>query len=318
MNPANPATTSIAGSRIVVTGAGGQLGGYLCAHIRAQGATVIGLGRSRRHQADRSVDITDRVATSKAIGEARPDIVIHAAAYTDVDGCERDPLTAEAINISGSVNVGLAAKSAGAHLVAVSTDFVFDGTRPPYAEDATTNPISVYGRTKCEAERKLLEMSPEVAIARTAWLYGGPGKHFPRTVLNILRTRGSIEVVDDETGSPTFAGDLARALVALSVTRASGVFHLVNEGSVTRFDFGKAVARASGFEPTQIRAVSTAQFLTKVNLPAKRPPNSTLVNYRAAAIGVTLRPWTEALADYAPHLAYELGTLTQPTGATTA
>ncbi len=143
-------------------------------------------------------------------------------------------------------------------------------------------------------------------MARTAWLYGGAGKHFPRTVLTVLRDRGGIEVVDDEFGSPTYAGDLAEALVQLAIRRGEGIFHLVNEGRASRFALARETAAIAGFDPEQVRPISTTAFLERFPLPARRPADSTLRNQRAAALGVRLRDWREAIREYVPVLAAEL------------
>ena len=176
----------------------------------------------------------------------------------------------------------------------------------PYAEDALPAPISAYGRSKLQAEGAVLEADPTFAVARTAWLYGGAGKHFPRTVLTVLRDRGGIDVVDDEFGSPTYAADLADALVQLAIARGSGMFHLVNEGRASRFTLAREIARLAGFDPELVRPISTTEFLERFPLPARRPPDSTLNNLRAAALEITLRDWRQAVRDYAPVLAAEL------------
>src|SRR5579884_4270672 len=298
----------LTGQRVLVTGAAGQLGGYLRPALLAAGADVIGLDSRAGAGADRVVDITEADATREAIVAARPHAVIHGAAYTDVDGCERDPALATAVNATGTANVAAAARAAGAYLVAVGTDFVFPGDGgAPYAEDAPPAPVSVYGASKLAGERAVLAADPTFAVARTAWLYGGAGKHFPRTVLTVLRDRGGMEVVDDEAGSPTFAGDLAAALVQLVAARDAGVFHLVNEGRASRYELARSVAAAAGLDPDLVAPTTTAAFLAKYPLPEKRPPDSTLANTRAAALGIRLRPWRDAVAAYVPHLAGELG-----------
>jgi dTDP-4-dehydrorhamnose reductase len=300
-------TSPFQGQRVLVTGAAGQLGRYLRHALQEQGATTIGLGAHAADCIDITADITDAIALETALANARPDAVIHAAAYTDVDGCERDPARAEAVNSNGSRHVAAAARAAGAYVIAVSTDFVFSGDGgAPYAEEATPGPLSVYGRSKLAGEEAVLALDSGFAVARTAWLYGGPGKHFPRTVLTLLRDRGSMEVVDDEAGSPTFAGDLATAVVSLLAVRGAGIFHLVNSGRSTRFGLAQEVAKAAGFDPGLIISTTTAAFLAKSPLPARRPADSTLANCRAAALGITLRPWSDAVADYVPRLAAEL------------
>ncbi len=293
---------------MLVTGAAGQLGGYLLPELRRSGATVSALGARPGEGIDLAVDLADREAAHRAIDGAAPDVVIHGAACTDVDGIERDPALGILANARASRHVAEAAWNTGAYLVAVSTDMVFPGDGgAPYAEDAPTGPISEYGVSKLEAEHAVFEIDPKFAVARTAWLYGGRGKHFPRTVLKVLRDQGGIDVVADEFGSPTYAADLARALVLLAAERGSGVFHLVNEGRASRYDLARATAELAGFDPEGVRPVSTKEFLAKYPLPAKRPPDSTLVNRRGAAKGIILRGWREALAAYAPMLAAEIG-----------
>jgi dTDP-4-dehydrorhamnose reductase len=293
---------------VAVTGAGGQLGGYLVPALRAAGADVIGLGHGPGPNVDVAVDITDTAAVRAAIRDARPDVVIHGAAWTDVDGCERDPDKADAANAAGSRHVAEATRKVGAYLLAVGTDFVFPGdSGAPYGEEAEPRPVSVYGASKLAGERAVLEADPSFAVARTAWVYGGAGKHFPRTVLTVLRDRGGMEAVEDEAGNPTFAGDLADALVLLAAVRGGGVFHLTNAGRTTRFELARAVAAAAGFDPALVIPTTTAAFLAKYPLPAKRPADSTLANTRAAGLGIVPRHWQAAVTAYAPRLAAELG-----------
>jgi dTDP-4-dehydrorhamnose reductase len=295
------------GQRVVVTGAGGQLGRFLVPAVHRSGATVIAFGSRPDAGIDVAVDLAEREAAIDALREAKPHVVIHAAACTDVDGIEREPQRGERSNARATQNVVDAAKDAGAYLVAVSTDMVFpgdDGT--PYAEDAPTSPISAYGWSKLMAERAVLEAGSGFAVARTAWLYGGAGKHFPRTVLTVLRDRGGMEVVDDEFGSPTYAGDLAEALVQLAMQRGEGIFHLVNEGRASRLTLARETARIAGLDPERLRPISTQAFLERFPLPARRPADSTLRNLRAAALGISLRDWRDAAKEYVPVLAAEL------------
>jgi dTDP-4-dehydrorhamnose reductase len=292
---------------VLVTGAGGQLGRYLRQVLTTAGHEVVGLGREGGAGVDLAADIRDPAAVVKAIESATPDAIIHAAAYTDVDGCERDPDLAHAVNGRGSEHVAAAAAERGIWLIGVSTDFVFPGDGgAPYGEDATPNPVSVYGASKLAGERAVLAASPAFAVARTAWVFGGQGKHFPRTVLAMLAKHGRMEVVDDETGSPTFAGDLAEALLALLPHRPSGVYHLTNEGETSRFELARRVASAAGADPELVTPTSTETFLAKYPLPARRPARSTLANTRAAALGVRLPPWQDAVDRYVPTLAAEL------------
>jgi dTDP-4-dehydrorhamnose reductase len=296
------------GQRVLVTGAVGQLGHYLVPAVKATGGKVIASGRAPAPEIHVAADLADADEAVRLIVSSAPDIIIHAAACTDVDGIECEPEHGERGNALATANLAAAAREAGVYLLAVSTDMVFPGDGgAPYAEEAPTSPISAYGASKLKAERAVLGTDPAFGVARTAWLYGGAGKHFPRTVLTVLRDRGGIDVVDDEVGSPTFAGDLAEALVAVAARRGSGIFHLVNAGSASRFELAGETARFAGLDPETVRPISTAAFLDRYPLPARRPADSTLRNVRAAAIGVVLRDWRAALASYVPDLARELG-----------
>ena len=297
----------MSGQRVVITGAAGQLGRFLVPAARRAGATVIAFGSRSGDGIDVVIDLAEREAVTQALQDVEPDVVIHAAACTDVDGIEREPWRGERSNGRATRNVADAAKAAGAYVIAVSTDMVFHGDGgAPYDEAAPTAPVSEYGRSKLMAEHAVLDASSRFAVARTAWLYGGAGKHFPRTVLTVLRDQGRMEVVDDEFGSPTFAGDLADALVQLAVRRGEGIFHLVNAGRASRFTLAREAARLAGLNPEHVAPVSTETFLTRFPLPARRPADSTLRNLRATALGIELRDWREAMAEYVPVLSREL------------
>ncbi len=301
-------SSDLSGQRVLVTGASGQLGHYLRAQLPAAGATVITTGRQVAPGVDHAADLADAGSVTALLTAVQPDVIIHAAACTDVDGIEREPDRGRLGNEVATRNLAEAAAAQGVYLLAVSTDMVFPGDGgAPYAEEAATGPISVYGASKLAAEESVRSASPAFGIGRTAWLYGGAGKHFPRTVLNVLRDRGGMEVVDDESGSPTFAGDLAAALIQAAALRAHGILHLANDGGTSRFGLAQETARLAGLSPASVRPISTAEFLARYPLPAARPADSRLANIRAASLGVTLRPWSAALADYVPHLAAELG-----------
>jgi dTDP-4-dehydrorhamnose reductase len=276
--------------------------------LRGAGAEAIGLGAHEGAGVDRVVDITDPRAVTATMADCRPDVVIHAAAYTDVDGCERDPARAFAVNADGSRYVAEAATQVGAYCLAIGTDFVFSGrSGAPYAEDAEPDPISVYGASKLAGERAVLATDPSFAVARTAWVWGGTGKHFPRTVLTVLRDRGEMEVVQDEVGNPTHAEDLAEALIRLATLHGAGIFHLTNEGTVSRYAFARAIAAAAGLDPETVRPTTSDAFRQKYPQPARRPADSSLRNSRAAARGIDLQPWPETLREYIPGTAAELG-----------
>ncbi len=291
------------GERVLVIGAGGQLGRYLCTELQDAGYDVIGLGHAAGDGIDAAVDISHASAVRDVFADNQPDAVIHAAAYTDVDGCEKNPDRANQVNHLGSKNIAEASTRAGAWLVAIGTDFVFSGeSNERYAEDAEVGPISVYGQSKLDGERAVLASGDSFAVARTSWVFGGEGKHFPRTVVSMLQDRGAMSVVDDEVSSPTYAGDLARALVALIPLRPSGVLHLSNEGVVSRYQFAREVARIAGLDPGAVTPTSTAEFLAKYPLLAKRPAFSALANRRAAAMGVRLPAWEDAVSRYIPRM----------------
>lgn len=305
--PENGTLSGLAGRRVLVTGAGGQVGGFLVPMLTACGAEVRGLGTRPGSYVDHVVDIRDQPAVQRVVAESDPDAIIHAAAYTDVDGGERNPEQAKAVNAEGSANVAAAAVNVGAHLLAISTDFVFAGDGgAPYEEDAAPNPISVYGSSKLAGERAVLEANPGFAVIRTAWVWGGAGKHFPRTVLTVLQSRGAMEVVDDEAGCPTHAGDLALGIIRLLAAGASGIYHLAGNGRTTRFELARAVAAAGGMDPATVTPTTTGAFLAKYPLPALRPADSTLANVRAAELGIALPPWQDAVQRAVPDLANDL------------
>lgn len=298
----------LAGRRVLVTGAGGQLGSALRLALAGAGAVVVGLGARPATGVDVVADITDAAGVRRAVDAAAPAAVIHAAAWTDVDGAERDPERANLVNGEGSRHVAAAARAIGARVMAVGSDYVFSGGGgAPYGEDAVPDPISAYGRSKLFGERAVLAVDPSFTVARTAWLWGGSGKHFPRTVLTVLRDRGGMEVVTDEAGSPTHVTDLATALVGLLAAGGSGIYHLAGEGRATRWELARAVAEAAGLDPEAIRPTTTAAFLAKYPLPASRPADSELTNQRGEALNIRLPSWRESVATYTPALAAELG-----------
>ncbi|CAA9551419.1 MAG: dTDP-4-dehydrorhamnose reductase [uncultured Thermomicrobiales bacterium] len=292
----------------LITGAGGQLGTYLRQQLAEDGAAFVGIGSRATEGVDYVVDIADSSAVDDVFDVVKPSVVIHGAAYTDVDGCERDPERADAVNHRGARAIAEAAKRTGAYVLAVGTDFVFSGTKgSPYSERSEPDPVSVYGSSKLAGERAVLETDPSFAVARTAWVYGGTGKHFPRTVLGVVASRGKMSVVDDETSCPTFAGDLGAGLIALAAQRPSGIFHLTNEGAVSRYEFARAIMIAAGKDPDLISPISTEEFLAAYPLPAKRPANSALENHRAAELGVRLPDWRASLQAYIPRLVKDMG-----------
>jgi dTDP-4-dehydrorhamnose reductase len=271
--------------KILITGASGQLG--LALQHALPGHELLPLDHAR-------LDVTSSAAVRTAIVDARPDVVIHPAAWTDTAGCERDPERALLVNATGARNVAEAAREAGATLVLVSTNEVFDGEKgAPYDEDDAPNPINAYGRSKLAGEVAVRETLPEHYIVRTSWLYGPGRASFPEKVLQNARQHGKLRLVTDEVASPTLTGDLAAAIAKLIETREFGTYHLANEGKCSRKEWAEEVLRLAGVE-VPIEATTQQAY----GLPFRKPEHSTLANNRALALGITLRPWREALRDH--------------------
>jgi dTDP-4-dehydrorhamnose reductase len=270
--------------RILITGAHGMLGRDLVDAARAAGHEPRGLSRAE-------CDITDELALRRVLDDARPDVVVNCAAWTDVDGAEADEAGALAINATGPGRLAAAATAVGAWTVHVSTDYVFDGgKRTPYLESDPVGPLSAYGRTKLAGERAVAAAAPEAhTIVRTAWLFGVHGRSFPATMLRLAAERDELAVVDDQVGSPTFTGDLAEALVALAADPPTGVIHVAAQGQCSWCEFARAIVAAGGHgDTTRVRAITTAEYPT----PAPRPAFSVLRSERGAP---ELAPWPQGL-----------------------
>ncbi|GAA4473145.1 dTDP-4-dehydrorhamnose reductase [Rhodococcus olei] len=272
-------------TNILVTGAGGQLGTQLTRRA-ADGLPVRGLTSA-------DLDITDPDAVRDAVEPGA--VVLNCAAYTAVDAAETDEAAATAGNVTGPRILAEATARAGARLVHVSTDYVFAGdASAPYDVDAPTGPRTVYGRTKLAGERAVLAADPSAVVVRTAWVYTGTGSDFVATMLRLERDRDTVDVVDDQVGSPTYAGDLADALLELATRpRVRGrVLHATNAGRASWFDLARAVFAGVGADPDRVRPCTTDRFPR----PAPRPAYSVLSPASWAAAGLTpLRPWTAAL-----------------------
>ena len=274
--------------RIFITGHKGQLGQALFQMLREEQISGCDLPE---------LDITDRLAVTAAIAEFSPDVVIHAAAWTDVDGCARDPDKAYLVNGMGTQNVALACAKCDAAMVYISTNEVFDGTASaPYREWDPTHPINPYARSKVAGEWYARNLLNRFYIARTAWLYAPGGRNFsnPKRIIELADERGALSVVADEVGNPTYALDLAEALAALIKTDAYGVYHLVGTGHCSRYEYVREVLRSNGREQVQIEPVSLTDFQRDSTPPAFSP----LANTAAAALGIKLRPWQEAVAEF--------------------
>lgn len=269
----------------MILGASGLLGKELMrAWTRDE---VIGLG-------SRDVDIRDADKVREVVEKSSPEWIVLAAAYTNVDDCENNPDLALAVNRDGAVNVAEAAKRAGARLLFLSSDYVFDGKKTsPYETGDARNPQSVYGRSKAEAEVRLLHVLPECCIARTSWLFGTGGKCFPDTILKLAASRPALDVVNDQRGCPTYAVDLARAIIGLCRNQAVGIVHTTNAGDCSWFEFARAIVKGAGLG-TEIRPVSSQQMAR----PAPRPAYSVLSAKSLQQYGIAPPTWQDALRRY--------------------
>lgn len=271
--------------RVMIIGASGLLGKELVRECRD--ADLIS-------PTSREVDIRKIETIRDAFRKNAPDWIVLAAAYTDVDGCETNVEHAFSVNRDGPVNVAKAAKEAGAQLLFISSDYVFDGTkRTPYETDDRRNPQSVYGQTKAEAEVKLLDLMPECCIVRTSWLFGVGGKCFPDTILKLAAKRPNLDVVNDQRGCPTYAPDLAKAILQLCHKNASGIIHATSAGECSWFEFAEQMVRSAGLV-TAVHPVGSSQFPR----PARRPAYSVLSPRSLHALGIDMPSWRDALSRY--------------------
>jgi dTDP-4-dehydrorhamnose reductase len=271
------------GVRLLITGGAGQLG-----------IDLARLAGSERHHevvaASRAkLDVVDRDSVLATVTSLRPDLVVHAAAWTAVDACEADPSRAWQVNALACRHVAEGARAVGAHLVSVSTDYVFDGTSPrPYHEWDRPNPQSVYGRSKLGGEQEVLRLVPGAAVVRTSWMCGAHGVNMLKTVLRLAAAGGPMRFVDDQRGCPTFTEDLAGMILQLGVGRRAGIYHVTNQGPTTWFQFARDVVAAAGFDPGRVEPITTAELSPP--RPAPRPANSVLDNAALRLSGVPLLP----------------------------
>jgi dTDP-4-dehydrorhamnose reductase len=271
--------------KVMIFGASGLLGQALVREW--SGDEIVALS-------SRDADIRDAKAVQNIVDSKRPDLIVLSAAYTDVDGCESKPDQAFAVNRDGAVNVANAAQQSGARLIFISSDYVFDGKKTvPYEISDPRNPQSVYGRSKAEAEVRLLQVLPDCCIARTSWLFGVGGKCFPDTILKLAATRPTLDVVDDQRGSPTYVVDLARAIAELCRKRARGIVHVNNAGDCTWFEFACEIVKDAGLS-CEVRPVSSQQMAR----PAPRPAYSVLSPASLHQYGIEMPTWQDALQRY--------------------
>lgn len=272
--------------RILITGARGQLGTILQQAFPEDELALIDLPE---------VDITDRAALFAQVDGFRPDAIIHCAAFTNVDECARQPELAYRVNALGTQNVALACRRADAALVHVSTNEVFSGDlRTGYEEWMPPRPRNPYGVSKAAAEAHVRNLLSRFYIVRTAWLFAPGGRNFIHAILRRARETGEVRVVTDEVGSPTYAADLSVAIARLVRSEQYGIYHFTNAGSCSRWAFANEILRQCGLGQVKNIPILSSAY----SRPSTPPPFGVIHNINGAAIGITLRPWQDALASY--------------------
>jgi dTDP-4-dehydrorhamnose reductase len=278
--------------RILITGAQGQLGHALQQALSGEDLILKDLP---------GFDLTHSDSESQIVA-ARPSVILHVGAYTNVDGAEREPDRAMAVNAQGTTFVARAAATLNARLIYLSTDYVFDGTQTtPYREEDVPHPINVYGRSKREGEIAALKECPNTLVVRTAWLYGHAGNNFVKTIMRLAGEKPFLEVVGDQRGCPTNADDLALALKDLAKSDLRGICHVTNTGDCTWYEFAEAIVKLMDIS-IPVRPITTA----RMGRPARRPAYSVLAPGRLGAVRTLLPHWQDALTRFmkaAPHLA---------------
>src|SRR6185295_323056 len=273
--------------RILITGARGQLGHALQQTLSGEDLILKDLPE---------FDLTQSESESQIVA-ARPSVILHAGAYTNVDGAEREPDRALAVNAQGTAFVARAAAALNARLIYVATDYVFDGSKAtPYREEDVPHPINVYGQSKHEGEIAALTGCPDTLVVRTAWLYGHAGNNFVKTITRLAREKPFLEVVGDQRGCPTNADDLALALKDLLTSDLRGICHVTNTGDCTWYEFAEAIVRFMDLS-TPVRPITTAQ----AGRLAKRPAYSVLAHGRLGTVRKLLPHWQDALARFMRH-----------------
>ena len=276
--------------RVLITGAGGQLGIDLAATCTVAGDEVFAFDRA-------GLDIGSRSAVHSAITSLRPEAIINCAAWTAVDACEGDPERALALNGTAVRWLAEASHRVGAHLVQVSTDYVFDGTLDrPYHEWDDPGPQSVYGLTKLIGEQEALALGPSATVARTSWVCGRNGNNMVKTIMRLADAHPLLSFVDDQIGHPTFTHDLAPVLRRLALDRLSGVVHATNQSACSWYQFAGEVVAAMGMDPAMVQPIATADL--QPARPAPRPANSVLDNAVLRTVGFApLRDFREPLRE---------------------
>ena len=272
--------------RFFITGIRGQLGATIMGMLPANAASGSDMPE---------LDITRVEQVRSAIGVAGPDVVIHCAAFTDVDGCARDPEKAQLVNVTGTRNVAVACAEHGVAMVLLSSNEVFDGrSAVPYIETDEPAPINPYGQSKLDAEQLTRELLERHFIVRTSWMYAAGGANFVHVIRRLAESHDPLAIVTDELGVPTYAPDLARAILALVEIAPHGTYHLVSAGQTSRYGLARKVLDLSGYRSVPIRPIFLDDF-ERASLP---PRNGVLQNQAAAALGISLRPWEAALQQF--------------------
>jgi dTDP-4-dehydrorhamnose reductase len=278
--------------RILLAGHKGQLGRTLFSEL--QGHVILGIDLPE-------YDITVRDDTLHISRDFCPHLIINCAAMTNVDGCTENPRLAYLVNGIGAQNLALAAVEIGAEMLQVSTNEVFNGqTTEPYDEWARRNPINAYGRSKLAGEKVVEGLLNRFYIVRTAWLYASGGQNFPHRIIELADERGSLRVVEDEVSNPTYVVDLAEAIDKLIGTHAYGFYHFVNNGAVSRYEFAKNILALSGRKHIPVTPIKSSEWQRASTPPLYAP----LENYAGAAMGIHLRGWKQALANFLKSTGY--------------
>ncbi len=274
--------------KVLLLGHKGMLGSDLMAQFRYR-HEVVGMDIDE-------INITRASDCRSAVADVGPQLVINAAAYTNVDGCETDKETCFAVNAEGVKNIAEACKGKDIPVIHYSTDYVFDGSGSrPYTEDDPCNPINTYGASKLAGEHHLRHITENFIIIRTAWLYGAKGKNFVQAILDRAKSTGKLTVVDDQTGSPTCTRDLAAATELLVDKNARGIFHVTNRGNCTWFDFARKILQEARLDQVELLPIKT----TDLQRAAKRPAYSVLSGQKFVTVtGKTMQPWQLAFSDY--------------------
>ncbi len=273
--------------KIVIFGSNGMLGSA-AVEVFSRKFEIIA------HDID-SVDICDNAAVEEVIASKKPSLILNCAAYTDVDGCEKNRETAFRVNAEGPRNIAVNSSKYGARVIHISTDYIFDGQKnTPYTETDTPSPINVYGSSKLEGEKNVMSHAKDSLIIRTSWLYGPSGKNFVSTLTNLPKNESVLKVISDQKGKPTYTYDLAEAILNAVEKQLKGVVNICNSGECSWYEFAVEIFNLLE-RRIDVKPVSSEEY----KMPASRPKNSVLsMEKYEYAVGFKMRSWEEALKDY--------------------